>query len=162
MKQVSVDQLTKAATNAGLTVRQCSKCHWQLIGGISIVNFYNSSKGTTIYVQGTAKGRKISDPKEAIDAAVKPPAKGQTKTTHRKRRYRGVKNRKWAVESNRRCHWCKVPFVEFSECTADHVVPISLGGSNGDDNIVLACHDCNNRRGNKVSGQEILSTRTNQ
>lgn len=41
------------------------------------------------------------------------------------------------------CHWCgrEVGRLEF-----DHVVPIKHGGSNGIDNIVMACRKCNRSR----------------
>ena len=159
MKRVSFDQLKTAASEAGLQVKQCGKGHAQLIGGISIVNFYNGNKGTTIYVQGTAGGRKISCVKEAINAAMAVPKRGQVKRASRKR-YKGVKRRKWS--QSKVCHWCKVPFESFADCTADHVVPLSKGGSNGDDNIVLACKACNERRKNNVSAEEIRSTRADR
>lgn len=44
------------------------------------------------------------------------------------------------------CEYCgdKIPF---SEATKDHVYPRSLGGSNDDFNLVLACRSCNSRKG---------------
>lgn len=33
--------------------------------------------------------------------------------------------------------------------TVDHVIPVSRGGSHDLDNLVLACHNCNSRKGVK-------------
>lgn len=45
------------------------------------------------------------------------------------------------------CEYCgdKIPF---HEATKDHVYPKSLGGSNEDFNLVLACRSCNSKKGN--------------
>lgn len=36
--------------------------------------------------------------------------------------------------------------------TFEHVVPVSMGGTNDLDNLVVACRGCNLRKGNRVSG----------
>ena len=38
------------------------------------------------------------------------------------------------------------------ELTIDHVVPRSLGGRTTWENCVLACQDCNKRKGNRAPG----------
>lgn len=155
MNRLTETDLKSAVTAAGLELKQCGR-HVQVVGGISIVNVYSGRKGTTIYVQGTAAGRSVSSVSEVIEAATKPPRSGQVKRAPR-RRTKGVRRRKW--RSSRRCHWCGVEFASFADCTADHVVPLDKGGSNGDDNIVLACSDCNTRRRNLVTAEEVRSTR---
>lgn len=41
------------------------------------------------------------------------------------------------------CNWCgRTRYL-----TRDHVIPRSLGGSNGRSNIVMACEDCNSLKG---------------
>jgi len=59
--------------------------------------------------------------------------------------YRGIRKRLFQ-DGQRRCYWCRRPFDGPQDATADHVVPLSRGGSNRLANIVLACHDCNARR----------------
>jgi 5-methylcytosine-specific restriction endonuclease McrA len=44
------------------------------------------------------------------------------------------------------CWWCRCPLT-FATATLDHVVPLSQGGDMGVGNIVLACWECNHRRG---------------
>lgn len=43
-----------------------------------------------------------------------------------------------------RCYWCRKPVKEYH---VDHRVPLSRGGSNGPENLVVACASCNLRKG---------------
>jgi 5-methylcytosine-specific restriction endonuclease McrA len=52
------------------------------------------------------------------------------------------------------CQYCSNGFPA-SELTKDHVVPRYYGGGSGWDNIVAACHPCNNRRGHNVRIQPM-------
>jgi 5-methylcytosine-specific restriction endonuclease McrA len=75
---------------------------------------------------------------------------------------------KWGNYLSRRdggmkCHYCHIPLQRawignpeanaelkrqgFGLATVDHVVPVSKGGSNEPWNMVLACHDCNEAKG---------------
>lgn len=53
------------------------------------------------------------------------------------------------------CYYCKVP-LEVSrlnnKCarrpTFEHIIPLSKGGVDHPDNMVVACYSCNHRRGN--------------
>lgn len=47
------------------------------------------------------------------------------------------------------CVYCKNIFI-IDELTIEHIIPLSLGGSNDDDNITLACAPCNQRRGRET------------
>ncbi len=46
-----------------------------------------------------------------------------------------------------RCYWCSTSYGRYE---VDHVVPISRGGSNGPENIVLSCRTCNRSKGAKM------------
>lgn len=50
------------------------------------------------------------------------------------------------------CQYCLQVFPS-SELTRDHVVPHTFGGKASWDNMVAACHPCNNRRGHNVAIQ---------
>lgn len=51
------------------------------------------------------------------------------------------------------CHYCKEIMTPNglerigTTMTREHVVPLCYGGGSTQDNMVLACNDCNNRRG---------------
>ena len=47
-----------------------------------------------------------------------------------------------------RCYWCGEP-VGYTY-HADHVVPLSRGGTNWPENIVISCPDCNRSKNNKL------------
>lgn len=50
-----------------------------------------------------------------------------------------------------RCYWCSRPLDRYH---ADHVIPLSRGGSNYPDNIVVACPSCNGSKHNKLAYSE--------
>jgi HNH endonuclease len=56
------------------------------------------------------------------------------------------------------CEFCHAnerwQYVKF---TIDHLIPVSLGGSSGLDNLALACFNCNRYKTNKLSAVDPLS-----
>ncbi|MCD4841229.1 MAG: HNH endonuclease [Methanosarcinales archaeon] len=50
------------------------------------------------------------------------------------------------------CHtsekWQYVPF------TVDHIIPVTRGGTNTQENLALACFHCNRRKGRRVTGMD--------
>lgn len=73
-------------------------------------------------------------------------------------------------EFNGECHYCQVVTVlpiegepgnrKSNTATVDHVVARAHGGTDSKDNLVLACLDCNNRRG-IMPYEEFKAIRTN-
>lgn len=54
----------------------------------------------------------------------------------------------WAYKKYRgRCAYCQRK-LEKDEATLDHIVAVSLGGSNSRSNLALACLECNRTKGN--------------
>jgi len=47
-----------------------------------------------------------------------------------------------------RCYWCNLPHGETYQI--DHVWPLSRGGSNGPENICIACKKCNLKKNDKT------------
>lgn len=47
-----------------------------------------------------------------------------------------------------RCRWCGAPARD-CRLTIDHIVPLSRGGDNTDENLCAACERCNMGRGNR-------------
>lgn len=68
-------------------------------------------------------------------------------STERKRKFRV----RLARRDGARCNWCRVWVGEdrVQELTLDHVVPRALGGPNSFWNMVLACRECNEARGDE-------------
>jgi 5-methylcytosine-specific restriction endonuclease McrA len=57
-------------------------------------------------------------------------------------------NRKWVfLRDNYTCQYCNETLTP-SQCTIDHVVPVSKGGKTTWHNVVTACYPCNNSKGN--------------
>lgn len=54
------------------------------------------------------------------------------------------------------CRWCGVTMT-LEDATLDHLVTFSAKGSNRLDNLVLACYNCNHRRGNMEVNQWVAS-----
>jgi 5-methylcytosine-specific restriction endonuclease McrA len=55
--------------------------------------------------------------------------------------------RKYEAQQGR-CWWCGKPVGE--KYHADHLIPLAKGGSNGPENIVVACQPCNSRKHAKM------------
>jgi 5-methylcytosine-specific restriction endonuclease McrA len=50
-----------------------------------------------------------------------------------------------------RCRYCRLDLFFYDSLNVlDHVVPLSRGGGHGDDNVVVACRDCNRLKGQYV------------
>lgn len=74
-----------------------------------------------------------------------------------------------------KCHYCEIPLTRahignpeaiasikkqgYGLATVDHVVPLSKGGSNQPWNMVLACFDCNEAKGDSPYRQFLKSIR---
>lgn len=58
-------------------------------------------------------------------------------------------NRKNIIKrDNQTCQYCGKRLV-LSECTLEHIVPVSKGGENSWDNVVIACTGCNKKKADK-------------
>ena len=57
--------------------------------------------------------------------------------------------RQIAKRDGARCHYCKRE-AKPADLTLDHVIPLSRGGQDRLDNLVLACFPCNIRKGHAM------------
>lgn len=133
-----------------LTPKDCGRNHWQILGGKFSVNFYPFAlAGPSYYINGFNCGSRFRvTVADAIAAANNPPIdKLHWRTRDRKRSYRVAKRRLLAQRAV--CHWCPAP-LDYASATLDHLIPLSRGGSNSEDNFVLACEECNKSRRNKM------------
>ncbi len=77
--KVPMIELERAATASGLRVRHCGRGHYQLLGGSRLVNFYDTAKGSKIYVAGDSSGRFVGSVAQVIEATG-PVIKQQTES----------------------------------------------------------------------------------
>lgn len=52
-------------------------------------------------------------------------------------------------ERGNRCEYCG-RWVRKGELTLDHIIPKSKGGTNADDNLLLACRTCNEGKADHI------------
>lgn len=64
-------------------------------------------------------------------------------------RRRALKER-LAARDGRQCYYCRRPFLELREGTADHIVPVSLWRTWSVSALVLACRSCNDTKANRL------------
>jgi len=73
-------------------------------------------------------------------------------TVRRKNKYRSHRLRLWEAQHGK-CWWCKCDCVlegsggDVKQFTVDHIISISVGGTNHWRNLVGSCFKCNNKRG---------------
>ena len=79
----------------------------------------------------------------------------------RRREASGMKRLRIYIRDKYRCQYCgerKLP----ATLTLDHIFPRSRGGDNSPVNIVTACLDCNNRKGNRTPEEARMPLLTTQ
>lgn len=64
MTFMTIEQVESKVNEANLQWKRCSQGHWQVIGGIAVVNVHRGKSGSTVYVQGMGKGTKVSSPSQ--------------------------------------------------------------------------------------------------
>jgi 5-methylcytosine-specific restriction endonuclease McrA len=62
-----------------------------------------------------------------------------------------ARKRAFKIRNHVRCHYCGKGLTR-QTATGDHRNPISRGGKNKQRNIVIACTDCNSRKGSMDMG----------
>jgi 5-methylcytosine-specific restriction endonuclease McrA len=145
-------KFAEMAAAEGLTARKYTFDHWQLWGGMVLVNVYPfSNKGFRIYVAGTASATE-SNPKNAFHVAKTGELSHAIGPKRNRRRsspkyYRRIK--KLLFDKRPHCGYCDAKLT-LEEATIDHIIPLDRGGSNGQDNLRLACKACNGKKGNQM------------
>lgn len=136
-----LDRLQRIGEPFGVTVEAKPNGHFHIRGAL-LVNYYPFAATQTAYVAGTTKGKKNVSPEEAIAMARKLP---KLVKEFKRKNYRNVKLK--MLKKSNCCHWCKAVLTA-EAATVDHKIPLSRGGLDNDNNRVLACEPCNQRRGN--------------
>lgn len=65
---------------------------------------------------------------------------GRYDTAYRKLRAQALREHPWCVV-------CRTPDSPDNPLTADHIVPVALGGRNVRDNVQVMCRACNSSKG---------------
>lgn len=144
-----------AANGVPLTVVQLNPHHWQITGGVHVVNWYPESKSGAMYLNGATKGLPQAKPLDVMNAAMGTTGK-PVAPVNVKKRPDLQRARRAMYREDPHCHWCKCRVWEKEVCdpqivaTVDHRIPRSKGGSDRRDNLVLACHGCNKKRKNEL------------
>ncbi len=155
--------------NALLPERYSDK-HWQIRGGKFIVDFHLTGKGVTVCVNSLNVRNRYRKADRALQAAIEVAhaiiGPGQycitTKSRNRPRTKRGKAIKAWLFAKSDRCYWCDHPLTlavdgVWSEnlATLEHLIPLSKGGTNGLDNLALACAKCNNERASEEPARAL-------
>lgn len=157
---MTFDDFSRKVQAAGLLPKDCGDGHWQIRGGKYIVNFYPFAlKGPSMFVNGMHRGKRYDVTIEDALRATKTPPRpsgekaGRWGLNRRARRYRReLRHSLFARDPH--CFWCQTTLTLLGDsdnrATLDHLIPISKGGSNSEDNQVLACYACNQDRKNTL------------
>lgn len=68
-------------------------------------------------------------------------------------RRKAIRLNRWA--ENPHCVYCRRR-LRIDEATLDHVIPLSRGGRDVPANVVLACRDCNDAKGDRTATPKVL------
>ena len=143
-----IEKLQKLVVEQKLTLKKCGNNHYQIIGGKYLVNVYPfTDRGPIAHISGTSKGVSLTI-EEMIQASFELPTISSTE------REKLGSAKRILQKSFNKCYWCKKSLSwivgQETQATIDHVIPLSKGGTNGHDNLVLSCLKCNKEKGSKL------------
>lgn len=123
------DTVVTYQIEAGKPSRQlCEHCYWMLTEG----RWHRMVARATL--PHTPPAAATLRPKKVEPGTTQPVLSRRLRIYHR---------------DEQRCVYCRLP-LEYAACTLDHVLPRSRGGVTADENLVLCCMPCNNRKGNRT------------
>lgn len=151
--RITFEHFSRLCQGQKLEAVRLNSNHWQIKGGLRIVNVYPFSRsGASFYIQGMSKGRK-GGPTKAIQAAKKLPHQEKRHERLNHKVVKSIRERLWHSQKGL-CRWCGHYVLE-NEATLDHIVALSKGGGNGMDNLCMSCDYCNGKRGNNCTAEEL-------
>jgi 5-methylcytosine-specific restriction endonuclease McrA len=135
--------LAQLAKENGVAYKDCGGGHLQLTG-VVLVNYYPDSRRCSAYIAGTVGAHHHVTHEQAIRLALKPTGLNiKTPRGNQKRAKMRLYRR------SQKCRWCGKPLT-LEEATVDHVIPLSKGGLDQDNNRVISCEPCNRDRRNDM------------
>lgn len=141
------DEFERQAKARGFMARDCCGGQWQC-QGVALVNWWPYSARRTLHVDGAVDGLHYASSRDVFEIASGR-RRVVSKSRHKRKDNSGHK-RRLIAQRGPVCHWCKQRF-NADALTVDHLVPLSRGGSNYHNNLLLACKLCNQRRANSLT-----------
>ena len=147
------EELLKAVEQEGLSVVERGAGHFQIRGGVLLVNYYPGSKKRSAYIEGMVKAHHYVTPKQAVQLALNP--RGIPTKQKRRKTYVNIKMRLYRETDV--CYRCGKPIIVFEDATLEHKVPLSQGGLDNINNMALAHEKCNWLHGNRMPEKKQYS-----
>lgn len=155
---MTFQQFTAMVIAAGFTPKGCSNTHWQILGGPRLINVWPMTKrGFVFQVDGmkAVVGGNLEAALDAADGVYKPgDPNGRPSEKFRRR----TKRRLFAADPS--CNYCKTPLKDMDAARLDHNIPLSKGGTSEASNLVLACVDCDTKKGNMMPDEFLVPDRS--
>lgn len=156
------EEFERQASALGLTVQNKEKKHYQIRGGLFLVDYYLTDTFLVCYhIQGTYSSQVTYNLFDLLEVPFNIPNLPKRSPRRQKRedifRLRGIRSSILKRQKNI-CFWCESE-LSFSNSSLDHVIPLSRGGSYGLDNLVTSCLTCNNVRGDVLTVDAIIKFR---
>lgn len=145
------DRLQKLAEENNIAFKKCNQYHIQLKGVFTINVYEGKSK---YYINGANNGSNFnkSNPMFLINLAL---AKGKNAVAEKTKRKNFPRTKKLVLwQRNPTCFYCKGLIDNWEISTIEHMVPLSKGGSNRNDNLALSHLECNQERGSSMKIKE--------
>ena len=146
----ALQKLFDLAVKHNCTIFIRTNGHIQIKGKL-LVNYYPFSMNQSAYVAGTKCGKNQVSFEHAFKMANNPPDLIDKKVK-RKPSYKKIRER--MLSKSNKCFWCEKKLT-IESSTIDHVIPLSRGGLDNNNNRVLSCPECNQSRGNAMPELEI-------
>lgn len=93
--------------------------------------------------------------REAMNPDNLPVRRKRRRVQHNRPKMSHAKRLRIFNKCHGRCHYCHKKLT-IDNCHIDHMTPISKSGSNSDDNLTLACPQCNESKGTLTENEYLL------
>jgi len=140
----TLDKIREECSGLEIEVIDRGNGHIQLKGKL-LVNYYPNTKKCSAYVAGTRKAETHVTIQRAIEMTYLPP----DVKPYKKRRRNTKPIRQKMLKKSTACHWCGNKLT-LNTSTLEHIIPLHRGGLDNENNMALACPECNQKRGHNM------------